>query len=131
MTDKMLKFVKIGQQTPPKRVVETRKNDFIYEEEIIGFKKSGILTKLDLAFSRDQKEKVYVQHKMLESSKKFFKWLEDGAYIYVCGDAKFMAKDVDKAIHEIIQKEGHLKPESAKEYVNDLKRQKRYLRDVY
>ena len=53
---------------------------------------------------------------MLESSKKFFKWLEDGAYIYVCGDAKFMAKDVDKAIHEIIQKEGHLKPESAKEY---------------
>ena len=110
---------------------QTRKNDFIYEEEIIGFKKSGILTKLDLAFSRDQKEKVYVQHKMLESSKKFFKWLEDGAYIYVCGDAKFMAKDVDKAIHEIIQKEGHLKPESAKEYVNDLKRQKRYLRDVY
>ena len=110
---------------------QTRKNDFIYEEEIIGFKNSGILTKLDLAFSRDQKEKVYVQHKMLESSKKFFKWLEDGAYIYVCGDAKFMAKDVDKAIHEIIQKEGHLKPESAKEYVNDLKRQKRYLRDVY
>ena len=110
---------------------QTRKNDFIYEEEIIGFKKSGILTKLDLAFSRDQKEKVYVQHKMLESSKKFFTWLEDGAYIYVCGDAKFMAKDVDKAIHEIIQKEGRLKPESAKEYVNDLKRQKRYLRDVY
>ena len=110
---------------------QTRKNDFIYEEEIIGFKNSGILTKLDLAFSRDQKEKVYVQHKMLESSKKFFKWLEDGAYIYVCGDAKFMAKDVDNAIHEIIQKEGRLKPESAKEYVNDLKRQKRYLRDVY
>ena len=110
---------------------QTRKNDFIYEEEIIGFKKSGILTKLDLAFSRDQREKVYVQHKMLESSKKFFKWLEDGAYIYVCGDAKFMAKDVDKAIHEIIQKEGNLKQESAKEYVNDLKRQKRYLRDVY
>ena len=110
---------------------QTRKNDFIYEEEIIGFKKSGILTKLDLAFSRDQKEKVYVQHKMLESSKKFFTWLEDGAYIYVCGDAKFMAKDVDKAIHEIIEKEGRLKPESAKEYVNDLKRQKRYLRDVY
>ena len=110
---------------------QTRKNDFIYEEEIIGFKKSGILTKLDLAFSRDQKEKVYVQHKMLESSKKFFTWLEDGAYIYVCGDAKFMAKDVDKAIHEIIQKEGCLKPESAKDYVNDLKRQKRYLRDVY
>jgi len=110
---------------------QTRKNDFIYEEEIIGFKKSGILTKLDLAFSRDQKEKVYVQHKMLESSKKFFTWLEDGAYIYVCGDAKFMAKDVDKAIHEIIQKEGRLKPESAKDYVNDLKRQKRYLRDVY
>ena len=110
---------------------QTRKNDFIYEEEIIGFKNSGILTKLDLAFSRDQKEKVYVQHKMLESSKKFFTWLEDGAYIYVCGDAKFMAKDVDNAIHEIIQKEGRLKPESAKEYVNDLKRQKRYLRDVY
>ena len=110
---------------------QTRKNDFIYEDEILEFKKLGILSNLDLAFSRDQKEKIYVQHKMLESSKQFFNWLEDGAHIYVCGDAKFMAKDVDKTIHNIIQSESGREQDYAKEYVNDLKRQKRYLRDVY
>ena len=110
---------------------QTKKDDFIYEEEILDLKKSGILTKLDLAFSRDQKNKVYVQHKMLESSKQFFKWLEQGAYLYVCGDAKFMAKDVDITLHKIVQNESSRNLDSAKEYVNDLKRQKRYLRDVY
>ena len=110
---------------------QTRKNDYIYEEEMIKFQKLGILSRVDLAFSRDQKEKVYVQNKMLESSKRFFTWLQDGAYIYVCGDAKFMAKDVDKAIHNIIQNEGALSADGAKEYINALKRNKRYLRDVY
>ena len=98
---------------------------------MIKFQKLGILSRVDLAFSRDQKEKVYVQNKMLESSKRFFTWLQDGAYIYVCGDAKFMAKDVDKAIHNIIQNEGALSADGAKEYINALKRNKRYLRDVY
>jgi sulfite reductase (NADPH) flavoprotein alpha-component len=94
-------------------------------------KKSGVLSRLDLAFSRDQEEKVYVQHKMHEHGKDLFEWLENGAYFYVCGDATRMAKDVDQALCDISSKWGNLTADQARDYVNSLKRDKRYLRDVY
>jgi sulfite reductase (NADPH) flavoprotein alpha-component len=92
---------------------------------------SGLLTRLDLAFSRDQAEKVYVQNRMLENGKELFAWLEDGGHFYVCGDATRMAKDVDRALHQVIATHGGLSAEDASEYVNKLKKDKRYLRDVY
>ena len=110
---------------------QTRQFDFAYEEEFLEKKNSGLLTKLDLAFSRDQEEKVYVQDRMRESSKEFFMWLERGAHFYVCGDATKMAKDVDSALRDIISTEGNMTSEKADLYVNNLKREKRYLRDVY
>lgn len=108
-----------------------RAGDFIYEEEISAFMEQGVLTRLDLAFSRDQAEKIYVQHRMRENGAEIFRWLEQGGYFYVCGDATRMAKDVDEALHALVQSEGGYTPEAALEYVSDLKRQKRYLRDVY
>ena len=105
--------------------------DFLYQNEWKSYLDEGILTKLDVAFSRDQNEKVYVQNRMLERSKELFRWIEEGAYFYVCGDAKRMANDVDVALHNIIEKEGALKEEEAKAYVKKLKVEKRYLRDVY
>ena len=90
-----------------------------------------MLTRLDLAFSRDQKEKIYVQHRMLENSAELYSWLQDGASFYVCGDASKMAKDVDSALIEVVRLEGNLSRDGAIEYVNDLKLAKRYLRDVY
>ena len=110
---------------------QTRENDFIYKKEITDFENSGLLNKLDLAFSRDQKDKVYVQHKMKDASNEIFKWLEQGAYIYVCGDAKYMAKDVDNTLFEIVKKEGGFNDDQTKDYINNIKREKRYLRDVY
>jgi len=107
------------------------KTDFLYEEEWAHFLSSGILTRLDTAFSRDQEKKVYVQDKMRESSKELWNWLNKGAYFYVCGDAKKMAKDVDQALHEIIAKEGSLSPEEAILFVKQLKKDRRYQRDVY
>jgi len=92
---------------------------------------AGVLTRLDLAFSRDQKEKVYVQNKMHEHGAELYQWLENGGYFYVCGDATRMAKDVDQALCDIIAAQGSLSSDKAKEYVNNLKREKRYLRDVY
>ncbi|MEO0329831.1 MAG: sulfite reductase flavoprotein subunit alpha [Pseudomonadota bacterium] len=108
-----------------------RAHDFAYEEEISMMSKSGLLNRLDLAFSRDQKEKIYVQSRMLENGKELFSWLEDGGYFYVCGDATRMARDVDDALHEVIAINGEMSEEDAAEYVTGLKRQKRYLRDVY
>ncbi|KJZ18567.1 diflavin oxidoreductase [Loktanella sp. S4079] len=108
-----------------------RASDFIYEDEISAFSKSGLLSRLDLAFSRDQAEKVYVQHRMTENGKDLFAQLEEGGYFYVCGDATHMAKDVDAALHQIIETQGGMTPEAATEYVNRLKRDKRYVRDVY
>ena len=110
---------------------QTRASDFIYENEISAFSASGVLTRLDLAFSRDQKEKVYVQHRMIENGKDLFAQLEEGGYFYICGDATRMAKDVDAALHQIIETQGGMTPEAALEYVNRLKREKRYVRDVY
>ena len=110
---------------------QTREFDFIYENEFSEKLKKGILTKLDLAFSRDQDEKIYVQDRMLESSAELFRWLEKGAYFYVCGDALRMAKDVDATLRKIIEMEGNMTSEKADAYVNNLKKEKRYLRDVY
>lgn len=108
-----------------------REQDFIYEDEMGTMSQSGLLSRLDLAFSRDQKEKIYVQSRMKENGKDLFSWLEEGAYFYVCGDATRMAKDVDQALHEIIQEHGSLDEDQTTEYINELKRNKRYLRDVY
>ncbi|MCX7712820.1 MAG: sulfite reductase subunit alpha [Chthoniobacterales bacterium] len=105
--------------------------DFFYREELEEWLRKGILFRLDTAFSRDQEYKIYVQHRLLENSREVFKWLEEGAYFYVCGDANRMAKDVDQALHQIVQKETSSSMEKASEYVNNLKQQKRYRRDVY
>ena len=108
-----------------------RASDFIYEDEISAMSASGLLTRLDLAFSRDQAEKIYVQNRMVENGKDLFAMLEEGGHFYVCGDATRMAKDVDAALHQIIETQGGMTPEAATEYVNRLKREKRYVRDIY
>jgi sulfite reductase (NADPH) flavoprotein alpha-component len=105
--------------------------DFIYREEIETMQNSGLLTRLDLAFSRDQDEKIYVQDRMKQNGAELWAWLEQGGYFFVCGDAYRMAKDVDKALHEVIQKHGNKTLLEAVDYVNQLKKDKRYVRDVY
>ena len=105
--------------------------DFMYREELETMVREGALARLDTAFSRDQAEKVYVQHRMREHAKELFDWLEAGAHFYVCGDAKRMAKDVDAALHEVVQTGGGRSAEQAAEYVSRLKNEKRYQRDVY
>lgn len=106
-------------------------SDFLYQDELEQYQKDGVLTKLDTAFSRDTEKKVYVQHKMDENSKELFEWLSNGAYFYVCGDKERMAKDVHNELINLIEKEGNMSHEAAEEYLNDLKKQGRYLRDVY
>ncbi len=110
---------------------QTRASDFLYEEQLTAWQQSGLLTRLDLAFSRDQKEKIYVQDKMLASAAELWSWLEAGAHFYVCGDASRMAKDVDAALHKIIETVGGKSADEAKAYVAKLKTDKRYQRDVY
>ena len=110
---------------------QRRASDFLYEQEWSEWLKSGALTRLDLAFSRDQAQKVYVQDRMRESAAELWKWLQEGAYFYVCGDAKRMAKDVDLALHEIVAQQGGMSPEAAADYVKALKKADRYQRDVY
>lgn len=108
-----------------------RATDFLYGDELMGFVESGTLTRLDMAFSRDQDTKVYVQQRMRENSAELFAWLQDGAHLYVCGDADRMAKDVDATLHEIIAENGSMDADAAHAYVNDLIKTHRYLRDVY
>ncbi|WP_422050536.1 sulfite reductase subunit alpha [Shimia sp.] len=108
-----------------------RESDFIYEDEISAMSASGLLTRLDLAFSRDQAEKIYVQNRMLENGKELFGMLQEGGHFYVCGDATRMAKDVDQTLHQVIELHGGLSADEATEYVSRLKREKRYVRDVY
>ncbi|OBF32746.1 sulfite reductase subunit alpha [Mycolicibacterium peregrinum] len=108
-----------------------RSTDFLYGEELTEFVESGTLTRLDLAFSRDQDTKVYVQHRMRAHSAELFAWLQDGAHLYVCGDADQMAKDVDATLHEIVAESGGMDADTAHAYVNDLIKTHRYLRDVY
>jgi sulfite reductase (NADPH) flavoprotein alpha-component len=110
---------------------QREQSDFSYREEFEKFSADGWLTRLDTAFSRDQAQKIYVQHRMLEAGDEIWKWLEEGAYFYVCGDAKRMAKDVDAALRKIVQEKGGLKIEAASDYVEKLKTNKRYRRDVY
>ncbi len=105
--------------------------DFLYREELLALKSSGILTRLDLAFSRDQPEKIYVQQRMLENATELHAWLEAGAHFYVCGDASRMARDVDDALHKVIETAGGKSPAEATAYVQALKAAKRYARDVY
>jgi sulfite reductase (NADPH) flavoprotein alpha-component len=106
-------------------------SDFLYQEELEKYQQDGVLTRLDSAFSRDSAEKVYVQHKMLENSKELFEWFENGAYFYVCGDKEHMAKDVNEALINVIEKEGSLDREAAEAYLDNMKKQGRYQRDVY
>ncbi|MCE9518295.1 MAG: hypothetical protein K8R87_01805 [Verrucomicrobia bacterium] len=104
---------------------------FFYEDEWQSYLADGTLRRMDTAFSRDQAQKLYVQHQMLEHSRELFEWLERGAIFYICGDASRMATDVDKALHDIIAKEGGKSPEQAREYIEAMKTAKRYRRDVY
>ena len=108
-----------------------RATDFLYEDEIAGWKDRGVLHRLDTAFSRDQAEKVYVQHRMLDNAAELWRWLEEGGYFYVCGDASRMAKDVDDALHRVVEQAGGKSKEEAAEYVEALKKAKRYRKDVY
>jgi sulfite reductase (NADPH) flavoprotein alpha-component len=105
--------------------------DFLYQTEWQSYLKSGALNRLDLAFSRDQEQKIYVQHKLLQKSKEVFDWIQNGAYFYVCGDKNRMAKDVEQALIQIAKKEGGFSDEKAVDCVKDLKKQRRYLEDVY
>jgi len=105
--------------------------DFLYQVEWQRWHKSGVLSHLDLAFSRDQADKVYVQHRMTERGRDVYAWLQDGAHVYVCGDAGRMAADVHEALISIVSKEGGKKREAALEYVENLQSNKRYQRDVY
>lgn len=105
--------------------------DFLYQTEWLQWHKEGVLTKLDVAFSRDTDEKVYVQHRMLERSREFYAWLQEGAAVYVCGDEKRMARDVHNTLLAILEREGAMSREKAEEYLSEMQRQKRYQRDVY
>jgi sulfite reductase (NADPH) flavoprotein alpha-component len=108
-----------------------RGTDFLYEDEINAWQSKGVLHRLDTAFSRDQAEKVYVQHRMMENAAELWQWLEEGGYFYVCGDASRMAKDVDEALHRIVEQAGGKSKEEAAAYVEELKKAKRYRKDVY
>lgn len=108
-----------------------RETDFIYQDELEAMQASGLLNRLDLAFSRDQKDKIYVQDRMRENGRELFAWLENGGYFFVCGDAFRMAKDVDKALLDIVAEHGNLSEQQAEAYVSNLKKSKRYVRDVY
>jgi sulfite reductase (NADPH) flavoprotein alpha-component len=112
---------------------QKKSTDFLYEAEFAEMQRKGILTRFDTAFSRDQAEKIYVQNRMYENAAELWKWLQEGAYFYVCGDAKRMAKDVNQMLITIAQEQGGMSPEDAKQYieVQFAKTEKRYLKDVY
>jgi sulfite reductase (NADPH) flavoprotein alpha-component len=110
---------------------QKRSTDFLYHDQIIEWVQKGFLTRLDTAFSRDQEEKIYVQTRMTQAASELWQWLEEGAHFYVCGDAKRMAKDVDEALHSIIQTAGGKSADEAAAYVAQMKKEKRYARDVY
>ncbi len=107
-----------------------RASDFLYEDEITGFHRDGLLHELDLAFSRDQAERIYVQQRMRERAKEVWAWIENGAHIFVCGSVA-MGKDVDAALAAIIARQGSMGSGAAKAYLANLAREQRYLRDVY
>ncbi len=106
-------------------------HDFLYQLEWQDLLKSGVLTRMDVAFSRDQPEKIYVQHRMWNERRALFRWLEDGAHFYVCGDAQAMAKDVHATLERIVADQSGRGAEHAQAYLRDLQKSGRYLRDVY
>jgi sulfite reductase (NADPH) flavoprotein alpha-component len=110
---------------------QKERTDFLYQDELLRFKKNGLLTRFNTAFSRNQPEKIYVQQRMLENAAELWAWLEEGAHLYVCGDAQRMAKDVDAALHAIVAQAGQRSKEEADAYVKKLKAGHRYQRDVY
>lgn len=107
------------------------KTDFLYQDEWEKFLEDESLERLDVAFSRDLKKKVYVQHKMMENQEDIFEWIENGAHFYVCGDMKHMAKDVNQTLLNIIQTQGGMEADQAEKYLRMLKKEKRYQTDVY
>ena len=111
---------------------QREKCDYAYKEDWEKFARHGVLTKLDCAFSRDQAHKIYVQNRMLDNAAEIWKWIDgEGAQFFVCGDARRMAKDVDTALRKIVQEQGGKSVEDANAYVEKLKNDKRYKRDVY
>jgi len=108
-----------------------RRCDFLFEEELTAYHRDGLLTRLDLAFSRDQPSKVYVQHRMLESAAELWSWLEEGAHLYVCGDAQRMARDVAAGLDYIVAKQGRRAADAAKAYLARLAEEGRYQKDIY
>ena len=107
------------------------KTDFLYQTDWLRWRKNGVLTRMNVAFSRDIDKKVYVQHRMLEHARELYAWLQEGAYVYVCGDEKKMAPDVHAALETIVAEQGGLTTEAARAYMADLRQQNRYQRDVY
>jgi sulfite reductase (NADPH) flavoprotein alpha-component len=110
---------------------QRRDIDFLYRADLEDFAERRVLDRMDLAFSRDQTNKVYVQHKMLEAAEEVWRWLDSGAYLYVCGDAKRMAGDVNAALHQIAMAQGRKDSAVATRYLAELARAGRYQRDVY
>ncbi len=106
-------------------------HDFLYQLDWQELAKDGVLSRIDVAFSRDQPEKVYVQHRMWQRRAELYAWLEEGAHLYVCGDEKAMAKDVDAMLARIVADQGGRSPEAAEAHLTELKRARRYQRDVY
>ena len=105
--------------------------DFLYQAEWLKRQQEGHLKHIDVAFSRDQAEKVYVQHKLKAQAEKIWQWLQAGAYLYVCGDANQMAKDVEQTLTEIITEQGQMSADEAKNHLKQLKRTQQYQKDVY
>src|SRR5947207_11166782 len=110
---------------------QRRAANFYHEKEMADYSASGLLTRFDTAFSRDQASKIYVQHRIRECGHEVWSWLQDGAYLYLCGDAERMAPDVDASIHGVAEEHGGMSKEAAAEYVANLRTTKRYRRDVY
>lgn len=110
---------------------QSRSQSYFYKDEWATLIRNGVLHRMDTAFSRDQEQKIYVQHRMTENGAELYRWLEDGAHFYVCGDASRMAKDVDAALHQVIEQHGGKGADDAKAYVQAMKEAKRYARDVY
>jgi sulfite reductase (NADPH) flavoprotein alpha-component len=105
--------------------------DFFYKDELTGMKAAGVLTRLSLAWSRDADQKFYVQDRMAEAGRDLWSWIADGAHIYVCGDAQRMARDVERALVDIVAAHGARAPNEAAAFVADLKKRGRYQTDVY
>ena len=133
MTDQLTEFMELAEAPKPTIELPVRGGEWSRPDadELEAMQSDGFLTRLDTAFSRDQAEKIYVQQRMLENAAELYAWLEAGAHVYVCGDASRMAKDVDAALHQVIERAGGKTAEQAAAYVQALKAAKRYQRDVY